>query len=326
MSKQTNPKTAPSPPIYSMTGFARHRERVNESIGWTLVLKAVNHRFLDLHMRMPAGSEALEMQLRRQLKSAILRGHLEVTLTIERALQHQVEMDHGLVAGYIAAFRAAATEHHLREAPSLQTILQLPGVFRSNAQGGNGNGSAEVRTAEMEQIEASVLAALPEAVAALQTMRAQEGAAMAAELGAIADRVLAAVDRITAFVDRVTELHGPMQAAHFERTSARIAALLGGAADRERLLQEAALLADRSDVSEELARLRAHVEHFRQMLAGGGELGKKLDFLLQEMNREANTMLSKTAGIAGAGTQVTEIGLGLKSEIEKAREQVQNLE
>jgi uncharacterized protein (TIGR00255 family) len=319
LSKQTNPKTAPAPPIYSMTGFARHRERVNESIGWTLVLKAVNHRFLDLHMRMPAGAEALEMQLRRHLKSAILRGHLEVTLTIERALQHQVEMDHGLVAGYIAAFRAAATEHHLRETPSLQTILQLPGVFRTNVQGGNGNGSAEVRTAEMEQIEASVLAALPEAVAALQTMRAQEGAAMTADLAAIADRVLAAVDR-------VTELHGPMQTAHFERTSARIAALLGGAADRERLLQEAAVLADRSDVSEELARLRAHVEHFRQMLAGGGEVGKKLDFLLQEMNREANTMLSKTAGIAGAGTQVTEIGLGLKSEIEKAREQVQNLE
>jgi uncharacterized protein (TIGR00255 family) len=319
LSKQTNPKAALTPPIYSMTGFARHRERVTESIGWTLVLKAVNHRFLDLHMRMPTGSEALEMQLRRLLKAAILRGHLEVTLTIERALQHQVEMDHGLVAGYIEAFRAAATEHHLRETPSLQTILQLPGVFRTSAQGGNANGSAELRTAEMEQIEASVLAALPDAVAALQTMRAQEGAAMAADLTAIADRVLTAVDR-------VTELHGPMQTAHFERTSARIATLLGGAADRERLLQEAAVLADRSDVSEELVRLRAHVEHFRNMLAGGGELGKKLDFLLQEMNREANTMLSKTAGVAGAGTQVTEIGLGLKSEIEKAREQVQNLE
>jgi uncharacterized protein (TIGR00255 family) len=302
-----------------MTGFARHRGRVNESLGWTLVLKAVNHRFLDLHMRMPAGSEALEMQLRRQLKSAILRGHLEVTFTIERASQHQVELDHALVAGYIAAFRAAATEHRLRETPSLQAILQLPGAFRSNAQGGSSNGGPDVRTAEMELIEASVLDALPEAVAALQKMRAQEGSAMVAELAAIADRILA-------FVDRVTALHGPMQTAHFERTSARIAALLGGAADRERLLQEAALLADRSDVSEELARLRAHVEHFRQMLGEGGELGKKLDFLLQEMNREANTMLSKTAGIAGAGTQVTEIGLGLKAEIEKAREQVQNLE
>jgi uncharacterized protein (TIGR00255 family) len=317
LSKQTNPQTATGSLVYSMTGFARHRGRVNESLGWTLVLKAVNHRFLDLHMRMPAGSEALEMQLRRQLKSAILRGHLEVTLTLERASQQQVEMDHGLVASYIAAFRAAAAEHRLRETPILQAILQLPGVFRTNVQGGNGN--ADVRTAEMELTEASVLAALPEAVSALQKMRAQEGAALVAELAAIAGR-------ITALVDRVTELHGPMQAAHFERTSARIAALMGGAADRERLLQEAALLADRSDVSEELARLRAHVEHFRQMLAEGGELGKKLDFLLQEMNREANTMLSKTAGIAGAGTQVTEIGLGLKAEIEKAREQVQNLE
>jgi uncharacterized protein (TIGR00255 family) len=308
-----------SQPIYSMTGFARHRERLNDSLGWTLALKAVNHRFLDLHMRMPAGSEALEMQLRRQLKSVILRGHLEVTLTIERTAQHQVEMDHALVASYIAAFRTAAAEHRLREAPSLQTILQLPGVFRTTAQGGNGNGTADVRTAEMEQIELSVMAALPEAVAALQAMRAQEGAALVADLRGIADR-------ITIAVDRVTELHGPMQTAHFERTSARIATLLGGAADRERLLQEAALLADRSDVSEELARLRAHVEHFRQMLGAGGEVGKKLDFLLQEMNREANTLLSKTAGIAGAGTQVTEIGLSLKSEIEKAREQVQNLE
>lgn len=308
-----------SPPIYSMTGFARHRGRVNESLGWTLALKTVNHRFLDLHMRMPAGAEALEMQLRRQLKAAVLRGHLEVTLTIERASQHQVEMDHGLVASYIAAFRAAASEHRLRETPSLHGILQLPGVFRSNAQGGNGNGSADVRTAEMDQIEASVVGALPEALAALQQMRAQEGAALAAELNAIADRIVALVERVTA-------LHAPMQTAHFERTSARITALLGGAADRERLLQEAAILAERSDVTEELVRLRAHVDHFRQMLAVGGELGKKLDFLLQEMNREANTLLSKTAGVAGAGTQVTEIGLGLKAEIEKAREQVQNLE
>jgi uncharacterized protein (TIGR00255 family) len=306
-------------PIYSMTGFSRHRGRLNDALGWTLVLKAVNHRFLDLHMRMPAGSEALEMQLRQQLKSVISRGHLEVTLTIERTAQHQVEMDHALVASYIAAFRTAAAEHRLREAPSLQTILQLPGVFRTGVQGGNGNPAADVRTAEMEQIEASVIAALPDAVAALQGMRAQEGAALVTEL-------LALADRIATLVDRVTELHGPMQTAHFDRTSARIAALLGSAPDRERLLQEAAVLADRSDVTEELARLRAHVEHFRQMIDAGGEVGKKLDFLLQEMNREANTLLSKTAGIAGAGTQVTEIGLSLKSEIEKAREQVQNLE
>ena len=302
-----------------MTGFARHRGRINESLGWTLVLKTVNHRFLDLHMRMPAGSEALEMQLRRQAQignppwASRSNPHPGARLAAaggdgsrpRRQLHRRLPR-----CGYGAS---AARDAQPADHPA------TAGVFRTNVQGGNGNGSADVRTAEMELVEASVLAALPEAVAALQTMRAQEGAALAADLAAI-------VDRIIVFVDRVTELHGPMQAAHFERTSARIATLLGGLADRERLLQEAAVLADRSEWSEELARLRAHVEHFRQMLSAGGELGKKLDFLLQEMNREANTMLSKTAGIAGAGTQVTEIGLGLKSEIEKAREQVQNLE
>jgi len=318
LSKQTNPKTEPSQPIYSMTGFARHRERVNESIGWTLVLKAVNHRFLDLHMRMPAGSEGLEMQLRRHLKSAILRGHLEVTLTIERASQHQVEMDHALVADYIAAFRAAAAEHRLRETPSLQTILHCQVSF------------APARRRQRQWQRRSAYRG-DGADGGIGTFRIARGSGCLAG-DACAGRHCAGGG---AYCNRRprpccrgsrTELHGPMQAAHFERTSARIAALLGGAADRERLLQEAAVLADRSDVSEELVRLRAHVEHFRQMLAGGGELGKKLDFLLQEMNREANTMLSKTAGIAGAGTQVTEIGLGLKSDIEQAREQVQNLE
>ena len=304
-------------PIYSMTGFARLRGQVNDALGWTLALKTVNHRFLDLHLRLPAGSESLEMQLRRELKAAVLRGHLEVTLTVERATQQLVEMDHALVASYIAAFRSAAEEHRLKEAPSLHGILQLPGIFRSS-QAGNGHG-ADVRAAEMEQLEASVLQALPQAVAALQQMRGQEGRALAAELAGIVDGIAGRVERIAALV-------GPMQTAHFERTSARIAALLSGTADRDRLLQEAAILAERSDVTEELARMRAHVEHFRSMLAAGGELGKKLDFLLQEMNREANTLLSKATGVAGAGTEVTELGLGLKAEIEKAREQVQNLE
>lgn len=306
-------------PIYSMTGFARLRGRVNEALGWTLSLKTVNHRFLDLHLRLPSGAESLEMHLRRLVKAALQRGHVEVTLTLERASQHQVELDQGLVAAYIESFRAVAAEHRLREAPSLQTIMQMPGVFRSGMQNGHGGGNAEVRAAEMEQVEASVLDGLPDALAALQSMRAQEGKALVTELAVI-------LDRIAGLAERVSIIHEGVQAAHFEHVSARITALLGGAADRERLLQEAAILAERSDVTEELARLRAHVEHFRQMLAAGGEVGKKLDFLLQEMNREANTLLSKTTGVAGAGTQVTEIGLALKAEIEKAREQVQNLE
>ncbi len=307
-----------SAPIYSMTGFARLRGRVSEDLGWTLALKSVNHRFLDLHLRMPTGSEALEMQMRRLLKSSVLRGHLEVTLTLERAAQNLVELDHALVGSYLAAFRATAEEYRLQESPSLHAILQLPGVFRSNGQGGNG-ATAEVRSAEMEQVEASVLHALPGAVEALNTMRAQEGAALAAELTSIVERISAAVEGIAALLT-------PMRTAHFDRVSARIGALLAGAADRDRLLIEAAVLAERSDITEELARMRSHVEHFCGLLQAGGELGKKLDFLLQEMNRESNTLLSKTAGVSGAGTRVTELGLELKGEIEKAREQVQNLE
>jgi len=113
---------------------------------------------------------------------------------------------------------------------------------------------------------------------------------------------------------------------YVEKLSARMQELIGGQVDRERILQEAAVLVDRSDVQEELVRLETHVKHFLGLLDEGGEVGKKLDFLLQEMNREANTLLSKTSGLAGEALKITELGLAMKAEIEKAREQVQNLE
>jgi len=150
-------------------------------------------------------------------------------------------------------------------------------------------------------------------------MRAQEGSSLAAELSAC-------LDRLSALVDQVAALRESIQAAYFERISQRVASLLDGTFERERILQEVALLVDRSDVDEELARLRTHIEHFHSLLGAGGEIGKKTDFLLQEMNREANTLLSKTSGVAGSATRITEMGLGMKAEIEKAREQVQNLE
>jgi uncharacterized protein (TIGR00255 family) len=119
-----------------------------------------------------------------------------------------------------------------------------------------------------------------------------------------------------------------VQKAYFERISQRISGLLNGnaAIDRDRVLQEAAMLAERSDVEEEVTRLRTHIQHFHSLLQAGGEMGKKLDFLLQEMNREANTLLSKTGGVSGNGQRITDLGLLMKAEIEKAREQVQNLE
>jgi uncharacterized protein (TIGR00255 family) len=305
-------KASPTSPIYSMTGFARVGGRVNDLLSWNLSLKSVNHRFLDLHMRMPAGAEPLEMRLRRLLKEKVLRGHLEVTLTVERGLRPSAHFDRDLLQGYIAAFRAAATETALKQEPDLNTIFRLPGVL---------TGETRFSEEEVQGLEEDVAAQVGPLVEALNRMRGQEGASLAMELGAT-------MERLDNAVSQVAHMRQEVQRAYFERISQRISGLLNGHAgiDRDRVLQEAAMLAERSDVEEEVTRLRTHIQHFHSLLEAGGEMGKKLDFLLQEMNREANTLLSKTGGVSGNGQRITDLGLGMKSEIEKAREQVQNLE
>ena len=307
-----------SSPIYSMTGFARISARVpgtdSDALGFTLSLKSVNHRFLDLHFRLPGSTESLEMQLRRVLKEKLSRGHIEVTLNLDRGQRPEVAYDAALVEAYLSAFRAASAQHGLLGDPDLNSILRLPGIFNGDSRGSE-RGSEE----ESRALEAAVLAALPEVIDSLNVMRAREGAALAAELSA-------GLDRLQALVDESAALRENVRQAYFDRISQRISEMLNGQFDRDRVLQEAALLAERSDVDEEVTRLRTHIVHFRSLLAAGGEIGKKLDFLLQEMNREANTLLSKTGGVAGNGPRITELGMGMKSEIEKAREQVQNLE
>ena len=305
----TSSLTTPAP-IYSMTGFARVSGRVSDSLSFTLSLKSVNHRFLDPQLRMPSGLESLEMRVRRLLKEKLVRGHVELTLSLERNTEKSSQYNTALVASYIAAFRAAAAEHSLKQQPDLNAILRLPGVL-----------SAETFSIkeDVEALESSVLAQLDPLIAALNVMRAQEGASLATEL-------TACLNRLSALTDQVASMREQVQAAYFERISQRVSALLGGEFERDRILQEVALLVERSDVDEEIARLRIHIEHFHSLLRGGGEIGKKTDFLLQEMNREANTLLSKTSGIAGNAAGITELGLGMKAEIEKAREQVQNLE
>jgi uncharacterized protein (TIGR00255 family) len=299
-------------PIYSMTGFARVSGRVNDLLSWNLSLKSVNHRFLDLHMRLPAGAEPLEMRLRRLLKEKVLRGHLEVTLTVERGLRPSAHFDRDLLQGYIAAFRAAANESALQQQPDLNAIFRLPGVL---------TGEARFSEEEVQALEEDVVAHTGRLVEALNHMRGQEGASLARELAAT-------MERLDSAVSQVAHMRQEVQRAYFERISQRISGLLNGHAgiDRDRVLQEAAMLAERSDVEEEVTRLRTHIQHFHSLLEAGGEMGKKLDFLLQEMNREANTLLSKTGGVSGNGQRITDLGLGMKSEIEKAREQVQNLE
>jgi len=305
---------AVSSPVYSMTGFARISSRVSESLGFTLSLKSVNHRFLDLHLRLPGGTESLEMQIRRELKQKLVRGHIEVILNLDRSQRTETSYDAALVETYLSAFRTAAARHGLLGEPDLNAILRLPGVFNGDTRSAD-RGSEE----ESRALEAAVLNELPGVIDALVTMRAQEGAALASEL-------TAGLHRLQNLVAEAAGLREDVRQAYFERISLRISEMLGGAFDRDRVLQEAAQLAERSDVEEEITCLRTHIEHFHSLIEAGGEIGKKLDFLLQEMNREANTLLSKTGGVAGNGPRITELGLGMKSEIEKAREQVQNLE
>ena len=294
--------------IHSMTGFAQAKGQVNGRVGFTLALKSVNHRFLDLHFRLPADSSELEMKLRRVLKEKMARGHVEITLTLEPVAGQGFAVNRQLVGGYVEAFRGLAQELGVSGEPDLNAALKIPGAM-----------DASSGAADSAELEAAVLAKVGDILSRLNEMRAEEGRGMERELRQ-------RMSRLQAGAAEVEKLRGGMLQAHLERLRSRIQELVGAQAEPERILQEAALLAERSDIQEELVRLNTHIQHFSGLLDGGGEVGKKLDFLLQEMNREANTLLSKTSGLAGEALKITEMGLLMKSEIEKSREQVQNLE
>jgi uncharacterized protein (TIGR00255 family) len=294
-----------------MTGFARVQVRVNDQLGYTLSLKSVNHRFLDVQLRLPPGLDALEMELRRALKEHLIRGHVELTLTVDRAGAARGGYNRELVSGYIAAFRAAQQEHALRGEPDLNAILRLAGALQAD---GAGSGDEESPV-----LSESVLREIGPLLASLKSMRAREGESLEAVLHT-------SLNRLAEAVEGVADLRPEVEQRYQERLTQRLTAATGNEFNRQRLLEEVAVLVDRSDVAEELARMNTHIAHFRELLEAGGELGKKLDFLLQEMNREANTMLSKSGGVGGKGTRITELGLAMKAEIEKAREQIQNVE
>ena len=309
-------------PLRSMTGFAQVKGEVqrapasvnaartattNGRLAFSLSLKSVNHRFLDIHFRLPSGTDSLEMQLRRALKDAVARGHVEVTLSLERSSGDSFALNRELVAGYIAAFRAAASEFSLAADPDLNAVLRIPGALESANDAADG------------EIEAAVLAKVGEALTRLNQMREEEGRGIERELRQRMTHLLEAGRSVQQHRRAVLQNYS-------ERLQSRIQELIGTIVDKERVLQEAALLVDRSDIQEELVRLENHVQHFLGLLDEGGEVGKKLDFLLQEMNRESNTLLSKTSGLAGEALKITEAGLAMKAEIEKSREQVQNLE
>jgi uncharacterized protein (TIGR00255 family) len=298
-------------PIYSMTGFARSQIRVHDQLSYTLSVKSVNHRFLDVQLRLPSALDALEMELRKALKDKLVRGHVDLTLSIDRSNQQIAGYNRELVNGFLAAFAAAREEHGLGGQPDLNAILRLPGVLQND----NRSNSDE----DLEALTASVRQEIGPLLEELKTMRAREGEALEAILRGTLDRLAEATEGVAA-------LRPEVEKRYQERLADRLLTATGPEFNRQRLLEEVAVMVERSDIAEELARMTTHIGHFRELLAAGGEAGKKLDFLLQEMNREANTMLSKTGGAGGKGTRITELGLAMKSEIEKAREQIQNVE
>jgi uncharacterized protein (TIGR00255 family) len=295
--------------VRSMTGFASVRKAAGPdeiAIG----LKSVNHRGLDLHFHLPPELDGIEAELRAVLKGSIARGHVQVQVNLTRAAGSAAGLNRTLMSEYAAAFREAREMLDLPgQEVDLNAALRLPGMLQ--AAGGAAAG---------EELVAAALAGAGEAVVAFNQCREIEGAATAREMR---ERTAA----LLALVGRMEEIRADASAAFLKRLRERMDELLGGASiDPQRLAQEGALAADRSDIAEELVRLKTHAAQVDAMLAAGGEVGKRLDFLLQEMNREANTTLSKTGGLGDLGLTITELALAAKSEIDKIREQALNLE
>jgi uncharacterized protein (TIGR00255 family) len=289
-----------------MTGFARAEGRAG-GWSWAVEARSVNGRGLETRFRGPVGFDGLERAAREGAQGLFSRGQLTVAAQARqsggpgaiRVNTHQLERYLDLCRPYVEANRAAA--------PSLDGLLGLPGVIEEAAEDQDPDAHAALEAAIAETVVA--------ALAGLKAARLGEGAALAPVLGGLVD----GIETLTAAA-RAEARDQP--AVLKERFARRIAELAGEAGDMdERIVQEAAVMAGRADVREELDRLTAHVASARGLLTGGGAVGRRLDFLAQEFMREANTLCSKAAT-----TALTAVGLELKAVIDQLREQVQNVE
>jgi uncharacterized protein (TIGR00255 family) len=293
-----------------MTGFARVK-KIAEETEIVLSLKSVNHRGLDMHFHLPPQLDALESDIRGVIKGGVARGHVQINVALTRTSGDTAGLNRPLLALYMNAFREAAGLYEAAgRQPDLNAALRIPGML------GMGGDESEVS----EALAKAILETTAEAVAVLNAFREREGAATAEEMR---QRCRNIGDLVT----RMDEIRAGSVPAFLRRLKEKLADLLHSAnIDPQRLAMEAAILSDRSDIAEELMRLRTHAGQLDAILAGQGEVGKRLDFLLQEMNREANTVLSKTGGLGDLGLTITELALAAKSEIDKIREQSLNIE
>ena len=291
--------------MYSMTGYGRASvERDGRAL--TIELKSVNHRFLDIAFRMPRSFGFMEDAMRRQIGAALSRGHVDVFATYRNMRDDSklVQVDEALLKAYMAAFDRIGAAAALTDDRALSVAARLPDVM-------------VVAEADEDQdaLKALVEEALSEALTQMRQMRAKEGEALRADIAA-------RVDRLAAMTEKIEERYPQTVQEYKQKLEARVQELLGGAAvDEQRLLQEVALMADRSAIAEETVRLHSHFAQIRGFLGAGEPTGRKLDFIVQELNREVNTISSKSQDVP-----ITNLVVEAKAEIEKIREQVQNVE
>jgi uncharacterized protein (TIGR00255 family) len=289
-----------------MTGYGKAMVAGDE-FSVSVDLKTVNNRFLDIHLRVGAELASLEPGIKKRITSRLTRGRVDVTISLERTAQMVYELNRPLIAGYVNALKQLQQDFQIAGELDINVLARIPGALQPARNGID------------ERIVKALEAAVDQALDELEKMREQEGEALKSELRERVKKIETLVPVIEASAAGLAE-------AYRVRLQKRIGELLnrGGQVveiDPARLAQEVAYLADRSDVSEEMVRLRSHLTQFQEALNAPGEAGKMLDFLLQELNREANTTLSKSTDLA-----IKEAGLAIKAEVEKLREQVQNVE
>jgi uncharacterized protein (TIGR00255 family) len=289
-----------------MTGFGRGAV-VETGFAVTVELKTVNNRYLDVALRLPGEMQQLESTIKRAIANRLSRGRVDVSLQFDRAEEVNYDLNRPLIEGYLAAMKTMQEEYSLSGEPDLNVVARLPNVLVPRRE--------ELSDEFVVAVETAVNLAIDD----LEKMRSNEGQMLAAELETRLTEIESRLSPIESEAASVTD-------EYRQKLTKRITDMLAKSdsqieLDQSRLAQEVAYLADRSDISEETARLRSHIDHFRQITGDEKEVGKRLDFLTQELNREANTIASKTGNLT-----IKEHALAIKSEIEKIREQVQNVE
>ena len=290
-----------------MTGFGRGTVS-GEGFKVAVEIKTVNNRYLDIHLRLNQELSSLEMNIRKLVSARLSRGRVDLSISLERNGATTYEINRPLVTGYINVMREIQKEFNLAGDVDVNSLARLPGALTTARDGLD------------EESVIGIERAVTEAIEDLERMRESEGAALA-------DEMRNRLTKIEAEVPVIENAATGLVDAYRQRLQKRIGELVsrgGGPAvdlDAGRLAQEVAYLADRSDISEELVRLRSHLDQFRAAIDSEGEVGKRMDFLLQELNREANTVLSKSTEVS-----IKDAGLAIKAEVEKLREQVQNVE